>query len=223
MLSSVLAQTGAITSAEIALCTAVALGLGLVISVAYMFRNNCSKAFAVTLVLLPVIIQSVIMVVNGNLGAGVAVMGAFSLIRFRSAPGNAKEILVVFFSMAAGLACGMGYVVYAALFTFAVCTALLVLTLFRFGEATGKEKHLRITIPENLDYTHLFDDLFAQHTQRHTLQKVRTTNMGGLYELQYLVTLKNNDTEKELLDAIRQRNGNLSIACGVPVVARDEL
>ena len=223
MLSSILAQTGTITFAEIALCTGVSLALGVVIALVYMFRNSYSKTFAVTLALLPVIIQSVILVVNGNLGAGVAVAGAFSLVRFRSAPGSAKEILAIFVTMAAGLACGMGYVVYAAMFTAVVCAAMLVLNLMRFGDADKSEKHLRITIPENLDYAHLFDDLFEAYTAHHALQKVRTTNMGGLYELQYLITLKGVDTEKELLDGIRMRNGNLPLSCGVPVTARDEL
>lgn len=223
MLSSILAQTGAITFGEIAVCTGVALVLGLIIALAYMYKNNYSKTFVVTVALLPVIIQSVIMVVNGNLGTGVAVMGAFSLIRFRSAPGSAREIFVIFFTMAVGLACGMGYVMYAGLFTLAVSIMMLALHLLRFGEAGSREKTLRVTIPEDLDYAHVFDDLFRKYTTEHTLQKVRTTNLGGLYELLYLITLTNVDKEKDLLDGIRQRNGNLTISCGTPVAARDEL
>lgn len=223
MLSSVLARSGAITFVEIVLCSGVAIVLGIVIAAIYMVKNTFSKAFVITIALLPVIIQSVIMVVNGNLGAGVAVAGAFSLIRFRSAPGTAKEILAIFFAMAVGLACGMGYVVYAALFTVVVGVVMLALNLLHFGETNRKAKSLRVTIPEDLDYSHIFDDLFDKHTSRYILHKVRTTNLGGLFELQYNITIKDTDTEKELLDAIRQRNGNLSVSCGVPVTARDEL
>lgn len=223
MLSSILAQTGSITFGEIAICTGVALVLGVVIARVYMYKTNYSRSFVLTVALLPVIIQSVIMVVNGNLGTGVAVMGAFSLIRFRSAPGSAREILAIFFTMAVGLACGMGYVMYAALFTAVVSIMMLALHLLRFGEAGSREKMLRVTIPEDLDYAHLFDDLFKAYTTEHTLQKVRTTNLGGLYELRYLVTLTNVDKEKDLLDGMRQRNGNLAISCGTPVAARDEL
>ena len=223
MLSSILAQSGTISAMEIAICTGTALGLGLMIAIVYMFKNSYSKAFAGTLALLPLMIQSVIMVVNGNLGTGVAVAGAFSLVRFRSAPGSAKEISAIFFAMAVGLACGMGYVTYAVIFTILVCTAMLALNLLHFGDANVRDRNLRITIPENLNYAHLFDDLFKKYTSAHSLQKVRTTNMGGLYELQYAISLKSTEIEKELLDEIRQRNGNLTISCGMRVTSRDEL
>ncbi|NLZ71718.1 MAG: DUF4956 domain-containing protein [Clostridiaceae bacterium] len=223
MLSSVLAKNGNITTTEILICTGVALVLGIAISIVYMYKNNYSKSFVFTLALLPMIVQSVIMVVNGNLGTGVAVAGAFSLVRFRSAHGTAKEILAIFFTMAVGLSCGMGYLAYATLFTLIVCIAMLVLNTVSFGEANLKDRNLRITIPENLDYSHLFDDLFEQYTAHSILQKVRTTNMGGLYELQYFIKLKNIEYEKELLDGIRQRNGNLTISCGMPTTSTEEL
>lgn len=223
MWGSILAQNGSITISQVAICTLVSLFLGLLIACLYMFRNTYTKNFVVTLALLPVLVQSVIMVVNGNLGAGVAVMGAFGLIRFRSVPGTAKQIVTIFFAMSVGLACGMGYVAYATLFAVVVGAVMLLLTLVHFGDAHEKDKVLRVTIPEDLNYTHLFDDLFGRYTTKNALQKVRTTNMGGLYELQYLITLKNPDREKELLDAVRQRNGNLSISCSMPVAARDEL
>ena len=223
MLDSILAQNGAIAVAEIAICTGVSILLGIVIAAVYMFRNTYTKNFVITVALLPVLIQSVIMVVNGNLGAGVAVMGAFSLIRFRSAPGGAKEIVTIFYAMAVGLACGMGYVTYAAAFTVVVAAAMLAMTLVKLGDAGMLDKNLRITIPEDLDYTHLFDDLFKRYTRKWSLQKVRTTNLGGLYELQYNITLKNPSEEKQMLDNLRQRNGNLTISCGVPVTSREEL
>lgn len=223
MLSSILAQSGTIAAHEILICTLVSLALGLVIAAVYMFKNRYSKPFVITIALLPAIIQSVIMLVNGNLGAGVAVMGAFSLIRFRSAPGSAREILTIFLTMAVGIACGMGYVVYAALFALVVGAAALALTLSRFGEGKRSDKRLRVTVPEDLDYTHAFDDIFEKHTAGHKLCKVRTTNLGGLYELQYDITLKNMDDEKEMLDEIRRRNGNLTVICGIPATSHDEL
>ena len=223
MLDSILARTGAITFAEIAICTGVSLVLGVVIAAVYMFRATYTKNFIITIALMPVLVQSVIMVVNGNLGTGVAVMGAFSLVRFRSVPGSAKEIITIFYAMAVGLACGMGYVAYAALFTLVVGAVMLLLTLLRFGEGRQSAKSLRVTIPEDMDYSGAFDDLFSRYTAQSTLQKVRTTNLGGLYELQYNITLKDVSKEKELLDKIRQRNGNLTVSCGMPVAARDEL
>lgn len=223
MLSSILAQSGTISASEIAVCAAVSLILGLVLAGVYMFKNSYSQSFVLTIVLLPVIIQSVIMLVNGNLGAGVAVMGAFSLIRFRSAPGGAREILTIFCAMAVGLACGMGYVIYAALFTVLVVAVTIALTLTHFGDSRQSDKRLRVTVPEDLEYMHIFDDIFENFTSKNKLCKVRTTNLGGLYELQYDVTLKNADEEKEMLDAIRQRNGNLTVTCGIPAVSRDEL
>lgn len=224
MLDSILAQSGAITFQEIAICTAVSLVLGLVIAFVYMFRNVYTKSFVITVALMPVLVQSVIMVVNGNLGTGVAVMGAFSLVRFRSAPGGAKEIVTIFFSMAVGLACGMGYVFYSAVFAVAIGLVMMLLSLFRLGEGKQDAKSLRITIPEDMDYTDAFDDLFARYTRESKLRKVRTTNLGDLYELQYDIVIKDNAKEKEMLDKIRQRNGNLTISCGMPVAAaRDEL
>lgn len=224
MLDSILgAATGAITLGEIAVCTAVSLVLGIVIACAYMFRSVYTKNFVVTLALLPAIVQSVIMVVNGNLGTGVAVMGAFSLIRFRSAPGSAREIAAVFFSMAVGLAAGMGYVLYAALFAVVMSAVMVLYSLVRFGEQSAAIKNLRVTIPEDLDYAHVFDDLFGEYTSSAVLEKVRTTNLGGLFELQYTIGLKSEDKEKELLDKIRQRNGNLGITCGRKIAAKDEL
>lgn len=222
MLDSILSG-GGITLAQVALCTAASLAMGLAIAFVYMFKNSYNKSFVVTLALLPALVQSVIMVVNGNLGAGVAVMGAFSLVRFRSVPGNAKEIITIFFAMAVGLAAGMGYLAYAGLFTLVVGAAMLVFAASRFGEKGADTKTLKVVVPEDADYTHLFDDLFAQYTHAATLDRVRTTNLGGLYELQYTVKLKSADREKEMLDQMRQRNGNLSLTCGRLVAPSNEL
>ena len=185
-------------------------------------RNTTTKGFLTTLALLPAIVQMVIMLVNGNLGTGVAVMGAFSLIRFRSVPGTAREICSIFLSMAVGLATGTGYLAAAVLFTLILELAGLFCTLLRFG-ASGQEKSLKITIPEDLDYTDVFDDLLETYTSKWELIQVRTAEMGSLYKLQYRVVLRNPAQEKKFIDDLRCRNGNLEISCGRIVTPREEL
>lgn len=179
-------------------------------------------SFAITLAILPAVVQLVIMLVNGNLGAGVAVAGAFGLVRFRSAPGTAREIGALFLAMALGLATGMGYIGLAVLAFVMLSAALLALTALNFGQRSAMERTLKITIPENLDYNGLFDDLLEKYTTSFTLTQVKTANMGTLYELSYLVTLPQETVPKEFLDALRCRNGNLNITCG-RVAAKDAL
>ena len=154
------------------------------------------------------------MMVNGNIGAGLAVAGTFALVRFRSAPGTAKEITAIFFTVAIGLACGMGYVGYAVIFFLIVSACAMLLDQFHFGQPANRHRQLKITIPENLDYEGLFDDLFEIYTFRHELNRVRTTNMGTLYELSYDIELRDPQKTKDFIDAIRCRNGNLNIICG---------
>lgn len=211
MLESILAS--GITLPAFLICTAVSLVLGIATALISMYRTKCSQSFAVTLAVLPAIVQIVIMLVNGNVGAGVAVAGAFSLVRFRSVPGTAREIGVIFLTMALGLATGMGYVVLAAVFFVVIAAVLFLLTKLGFGTRRTDERLLRITIPENLDYDGLFDDLFATYTTAHTLERVKTANMGTLYELEYRVTLRDAQVPKAFLDALRCRNGNLNITC----------
>ncbi|MBQ6380406.1 MAG: DUF4956 domain-containing protein [Clostridia bacterium] len=202
-----------ITLSTFLICTAVSLVLGILTALVYRHKSHCSQSFAVTLAVLPAIVQVVIMLVNGNIGAGVAVAGAFSLVRFRSAAGTAKEIGTIFLAMAIGLATGMGYVTLAVLFFAIVALFMLVLTLLKFGESGENERVLKITIPENLDYEGIFDDLFTQYTKKATLEKVKTTNMGTLYELQYDIVLKGKEIPKAFIDELRCRNGNLNITC----------
>lgn len=168
---------------------------------------------ALTLSIMPAAIALVIMLVNGNIGAGVAVAGAFTLVRFRSMPGTAREISAIFVDMAVGLACGMGYVVLAVLFFLIMAAMVLLLTVTRFGDHSGA-RQLKITIPENLDYSELFDDLLDQYATTWDLIRVRTTNMGTLYELQYEIVMKDGDQSKAFIDEIRCRNGNLNISLG---------
>ncbi len=197
-------------------CTAASLLLGVGVALVSTFRSRSTPGFAVTLAILPAVVQLVIMLVNGNLGTGVAIAGAFGLVRFRSAPGTAREISGVFLSMALGLATGMGYVGLAVVAFVILAAALALLTAVNFGQRSESERVLKITIPESLDYDGLFDDLFDQYTRSHTLERVKTANMGTLYELEYRVTLPGEQPSKEFLDALRCRNGNLNIVCGRP-------
>lgn len=203
-----------ITPSSFLICTAASLVLGLLVALCFSFRAHFSRSFAVTLAMIPAIVQVLIMMVSGSIGAGVAVAGTFSLVRFRSEPGTARQIGALFLAVALGIACGMGYVVMAAVFFVIVTLFFLLLTAVGFGEHTGAQRDLRITIPEDLDYEGIFDDLFSTYTTTHMLDRVKTTNMGTLYELRYTVTLKDETQIKPFMDAIRTRNGNLTVICG---------
>ena len=214
VLTDTTASGATLSLASFGICTACSLALGAAIAWLYAFRS---------LALLPAMVQLVIMLVNGNLGTGVAVMGAFSLVRFRSVPGSAREISSIFLAMAVGLATGTGYVAVAALSVAVIGLAGLLYTVSSFGESRTQEKELKITIPESLDYTGVFDDIFQRYTHRWELVQVRTASMGSLYRLDYRITLKNAEAEKAFLDELRCRNGNLEISCGRVPSAREEL
>ncbi|MDD3165139.1 MAG: DUF4956 domain-containing protein [Oscillospiraceae bacterium] len=202
-----------------------ALLLGLLIAVVYTYKTVYTKSFLVTLATLPAIVSVIIMMVSGSLGAGVAVAGTFSLVRFRSAPGTAREIGVIFLAMAIGLACGMGYPGFAALFAVIMCLVLLLYTKLDFGEPknAGLHKTLSITMPEALDYSSVFDDLFAQYTVQAKLLRVKTTNLGSLNRLTYDILLKPEASEKKFIDDLRCRNGNLEICSSVQVADSRDL
>ena len=187
-----------------------------------MYKSSYTQSFVLTLAMLPAVVQVIIMLVNGNIGTGVAVAGAFGLVRFRSTPGTAREIGMIFLAMVTGLATGMGYMVLAALVFVVLAAFMLVLSRLRFGCGDENERELKITIPENLDYEGLFDDLFQRYTRSARLEKVRTSNMGTLYELDFRVVLKDGGVPKEFLDELRCRNGNLNIVCG-RVASREAL
>lgn len=212
-----------ITSVTLFINTLASLIIGLGAAMVYMFRNKYSKSFVVTLALLPAMVQIVIMIVNGNIGTGIAVMGAFSLVRFRSIPGSAREIGSIFFAMALGLATGTGYVLYAFMFLVVVGGMTLLLIASGFGEKRSLEKELKITLPEHLNYEGLLDDVLADHTLDYSLMSIKTTNMGSLFELTYHLTFKRDINEKSFIDALRCRNGNLSIQCSRMTANREEL
>lgn len=225
MLDSIFSSviTNGITSSAFAVCSAASLLLGLALAYTHMFKGHCTKSFAITVALLPFTVQTVIMLVNGNLGTGIAVAGAFSLVRFRSAPGSAREITSVFVAMAAGLACGVGYVGTAVIFVLTVCVMSIIYSATPFGEKRDNTRELKVTIPEDLNFTGVFDDIFEKFTLSHRLRRVKTANMGSLYQLTYTVELKNPECEKMLIDEIRCRNGNLDIVSNCRATVSEEL
>lgn len=203
---------GSLTVASVAICSAVSVLLGLAAALVYMYKSSCTKNFAITIALLPIIVQALIMLVSENMGAaGIAALGVFSLVRYRSQPGNSREILAIMLSMAIGVACGLGYVTFALALTAVVCGMWFLLFSVSFGD-NKREKELKVSIPETLDYNEFLDDLFDTYTKSHSLLSVRTKNMGSIFELTYNVTVKSEKEEKAFLDEIRTRNGNLPVS-----------
>ncbi|MBR5144081.1 MAG: DUF4956 domain-containing protein [Clostridia bacterium] len=202
-----------ISLGDFMLCIGVALVLGILLALAFAYKSRFTKSFVTALALLPAIVCVVIMMVNGNIGAGVAVAGAFSLVRFRSAQGTAREITAIFMAMGSGLVCGMGYLAYATLFTVIMCVLFAIYNRFDLGASTkfAVAKTLKITIPEDLDYTNVFDDIFTEYTSECNLIKVKSTNMGSMFRLEYNIILRDGSKEKEFIDKLRTRNGNLEI------------
>ncbi len=215
--------TGSFTAAQYLLCTGAALILGLLIAFTACHRTPCTKSYLLTLLLLPTVVQTVIMLVNGSVGTGLAVAGSFSLVRFRSAPGSAREILLVFLTVAVGLATATGYLAMAVLVTCIVCLVVVLSAHIRLPEDQSQCRDLRITVPESLNYAHAFDSLFQSYTKSYQLINARTTNMGSLYRLHYRVFLKDLEQEQAFIDALRCRNGNLEISLGIAEDTREAL
>lgn len=206
--------SASIKAPQFLLCIAVSIIIGIFLAFVHGYKNTSSRNFLITLALLPSIVCVIIMMVNGNVGAGVAVAGTFSLVRFRSVPGTAKEIGSLFLAMGTGLVTSMGYLGYAVLFALIIGAMMFLLNITGFGtvNTSALNKALRITIPEDLNYSEVFDDLFEKYTSKCEVVSVKTSNMGSLYKLHYNVTLRNLSTEKEFIDELRCRNGNLEIS-----------
>ena len=208
-----------ITSALIA--AGVSLVLGIALAITHMKTSQTTKGFLVTLAVLPLLVMAVMIMINGNLGTSIAILGAFSLIRFRSLQGRAKDLLSVFFAMMIGLACGMGHVLFGAVITAVAIVAIILFTYTHFLEPNRAERVLRVTIPEDMDYTDVFTDIFKKYTRSSDLITMKTVNMGSLYDLTYNVKLKHGIKEKDFLDAIRERNMNLKVMLSQPVAEAD--
>ena len=218
------AATTTLSLAPFLTSVGVSLVLGLVLALIYGYHSRHTRSFVATLVTLPAIVAVVIMMVNGNLGAGVAVAGAFSLVRFRSVAGQARDIAFIFLAMAVGLVCGMGYLLYAALICAIIGGVNLVLQMLDFGGSGARlDRTIRITVPEDLDFVGLFDEVLDSYTATHELVSVKTTNMGSLYKLAYDVQLRDARLVRQMVDELRCRNGNLEIAVSYQEQAVDEL
>lgn len=206
---------GTVTTVSFFIVLGVALVAGLIYAFLTSYKSKSSKSFFICTTLLPMAVAAVIAIVNGNLGIGVAIAGAFGLVRFRSAPGTAKEIAIIFIAMAAGLAFGTGYLAYGAIFLLGSGIILFIFNrvMLKTKSSKSKEKIINVTIPESLDYTTVFDDIFTEYTTSNELEKVKSVNMGSMFKLTYHVTLKTLENEKAMIDAIRTRNGNLEIQC----------
>ena len=224
MIESIFSTTEATISVQnFLICLGVAIILGVIISYTHKKTTRTTPNFLLTLGLLPVLVQVVILLINGNLGTSLAVAGAFSLIRFRSMPGNSKEIISVFWAMAIGLALGMGYVTLAVLVTIIVAILMFIFSKVSVKMTDLSERRLKIVIPENLDYEEVFTDVLKKYTDKAELVKVKTTNMGSMYELRYIVSLKKGIKEKEFLDEIRVRNGNMLVMLERQILSEVEL
>lgn len=217
MLESLITSTNgeSFTLTNTLLIISTSIVLGIIISLVYMRNQNkegYSSSFALTLIMLPIIISIIILLVGNNVARAFSLAGAFSIIRFRSAPGDPKDISYVFFTLAVGLACGMGYVAYAVLFTVILSLVLIILDMMNFGKAKGKAVQLKITIPEDLNYDGVFDEILEKYSNKWTLEKIKTRDFGALYELNYQLNLNSDVDQKKLIDDLRVRNGNLNIA-----------
>ncbi len=207
---------------EILLCGAFSIMLGIIIAAAFSYRAANSKSYCITVAVLPLIVQVIIMLVNGNVGTGIAAMGAFSLVRFRSAQGSAIDICGVFLAMAVGLSCGTGQVWIAAGLTLSVCFLKMIYSLIPFGKNRPLERELIITIPESLDFDGVFNEILDKYTLKWELIKVQTTNMGSLFKLKYTIVFKDITNQKKLIDELRCRNGNLEISCSCLNITGDD-
>lgn len=203
------------------ICAGVALLLGVIIAIAHMKTSQTTKGFLTTLATLPLLVMAVMIMINGNLGTSIAILGAFSLIRFRSIQGRAKDLLSVFFAMMVGLACGMGHVLFAVVITIISVIAIVFFTYTHFLEPNKKQRVLKIMVPEDLDYEEVFDEIFAKYTSRVDLVQMKTMNMGSLYKLTYDITMKNGVKEKEFLDEIRIKNCNLKVLLSHPCMEEE--
>ena len=218
-------MTSVISVRDFLLCVGVSLVIGLLLSLTCMYRSRYTKSFVLTLALLPAVVCVVIMMVNGNVGAGVAVAGAFSLVRFRSAPGTAKEITMLFIAMGTGIVTGMGYLGFAVLFALIMCLFAALYSGLDFGakKNTARYKTLHITIPEDLDYTGVFEEILEEYASSWELVRVKTTNLGSMFRLTYDLVLRDGAKEKDMIDALRCRNGNLEITVSRQETAAGEL
>ena len=215
--------TSSFTLGQFLIAVLASMVLGFVVSIYYMFRNTYSKSFVPSLILIPAIECVVIIMINGNMGAGIAVAGSFALIRFRSARGSAKDLTAIFMAMAIGIICGTGYIGIAVLFTLIVCVVGMFLIFVKYGECDGKMRYLKITVPENLNYDEAFEEVLDNYCSSYEIEKVKTLSLGSLFRVDYSIVMKDTSKIKAMIDDLRIRNNNLEIVCGKEAVSKEEL
>ena len=215
--------TSTFTLGQFLIAVLASMVLGFVVSIYYMFRNTCSKSFVPSLILIPAIECVVIIMINGNMGAGIAVAGSFALIRFRSARGSAKDLTAIFMAMAIGIICGTGYIGIAVLFTLIVCVVGMFLSFVKYGECDGQMRYLKITVPENLNYDEAFEEVLDNYCSSYEIEKVKTLSLGSLFRVDYSIVMKDTSKIKAMIDDLRIRNNNLEIVCGKEAVSKEEL
>lgn len=215
--------TSTFTLGQFLIAVLASMVLGFVVSIYYMFRNTYSKSFVPSLILIPAIECVVIIMINGNMGAGIAVAGSFALIRFRSARGSAKDLTAIFMAMAIGIICGTGYIGIAVLFTLIVCAVGMFLSFAKYGECDGKMRYLKITVPENLNYDEAFEEVLDNYCSSYEIEKVKTLSLGSLFRVDYSIVMKDTSKIKAMIDDLRIRNNNLEIVCGKEAVSKEEL
>ena len=215
--------TSTFTLGQFLIAVLASMVLGFVVSIYYMFRNTYSKGFVPSLILIPAIECVVIIMINGNMGAVIAVSGSFALIRFRSARGSAKDLTAIFMAMAIGIICGTGYIGIAVLFTLIVCAVGMFLSFVKYGECDGKMRYLKITVPENLNYDEAFEEVLDNYCSSYEIEKVKTLSLGSLFRVDYSIVMKDTSKIKAMIDDLRIRNNNLEIVCGKEAVSKEEL
>ena len=215
--------TSTFTLGQFMIAVLASMVLGFVVSIYYMFRNTYSKSFVPSLILIPAIECVVIIMINGNMGAGIAVAGSFALIRFRSARGSAKDLTAIFMAMAIGIICGTGYIGIAVLFTLIVCVVGMFLSFVKYGECDGQMRYLKITVPENLNYDEAFEEVLDNYCSSYEIEKVKTLSLGSLFRVDYSIVMKDTSKIKAMIDDLRIRNNNLEIVCGKEAVSKEEL
>ena len=215
--------TSTFTLGQFLIAVLASMVLGFVVSIYYMFRNTYSKSFVPSLILIPAIECVVIIMINGNMGAGIAVAGSFALIRFRSARGSAKDLTAIFMAMAIGIICGTGYIGIAVLFTLIVCVVGMFLSFVKYGECDVKLRYLKITVPENLNYDEVFEEVLNNYCSDYEIEKVKTLSLGSLFRVDYSIVMKDTSKIKAMIDDLRIRNNNLEIVCGKEAVSKEEL
>lgn len=217
--NEILVNTSAdLTFIQSLITMAVALILGGGIAFTYYKTQDeeyYQRSLAITLCMLPIILSVIILFIGSNIARAFSLAGTLSIIRFRSAPGDAKDIGFIFFDIAAGLACGVGLYGYGILFVAVLCLVIILLEKFKTFEKKNTNKTLRILIPENLNYEGVFDEILNTYTKKHTLTKIKTTDLGSLFELCYNVEMSDGVNEQEFINELRCRNGNLSIILSV--------